>query len=176
MEGKNKREMWKALWKKYGAVIPVLAAGVLLLIWPSGETEREEAAAADTDSTAFESLLQTEERMERLLARVEGIGSVRLMLTLETSARQELAADTELSYKGTAAAPEDYSRQTETVIVSNGNNDIPVVTYSVSPAYRGAVVVCQGADRAEVRLAVTQAVSALTGLGSDRIVVIKCQS
>ena len=35
----------------------------------------------------------------------------------------------------------------------------------------GAVVVCAGAQRAEVRLAVTRAVAAYTGLGSDRIIV-----
>ena len=70
----------------------------------------------------------------------------------------------------------EYSRQTETVIVSEGQNDVPVVVYKVSPVYRGAVVVCQGAENAGVRLAVTQAVAALTGLRSDRIMVIKCQS
>ena len=174
MEENNKLDGWKALWKKYGAVVPVLAAGILLLAWPSGEGESKTDAAEY--GAAIESLTETEQRMERLLSKVEGIGSVRLMLTLESGERQELAEDTELSYSGDTAAPEDYARRSETVIVTADGGDAPVVTRTVSPVYRGAVVVCQGADRAEVRLAVTQAVSALTGLGSDRIVVIKCQS
>ena len=37
----------------------------------------------------------------------------------------------------------------------------------------GAVVVCQGADLPSVRLDVTNAVAAYTGLGSDKISVIK---
>lgn len=37
----------------------------------------------------------------------------------------------------------------------------------------GAVVVCQGADQPSVRLDVTNAVAAYTGLGSDQISVIK---
>ncbi len=37
----------------------------------------------------------------------------------------------------------------------------------------GAVVLCSGAEKAEVRLGVTNAVSAYTGLGSDKIRVIK---
>ena len=37
----------------------------------------------------------------------------------------------------------------------------------------GAVVVCQGADQPSVRLDVTNAVAAYTGLGSDKISVIK---
>ncbi|MCD8254562.1 MAG: hypothetical protein LUC36_03325 [Oscillospiraceae bacterium] len=37
----------------------------------------------------------------------------------------------------------------------------------------GAVVVCDGADSAAVRYAVTGAVGAYTGLGSDKITIIK---
>ena len=37
----------------------------------------------------------------------------------------------------------------------------------------GAVVVCTGADSAVVRLKVTNAVAAYTGLGSDHIIVMK---
>ena len=37
----------------------------------------------------------------------------------------------------------------------------------------GAVVVCQGADDAQIRLNVTNAVAAYTGLGSDKITVMK---
>ena len=40
----------------------------------------------------------------------------------------------------------------------------------------GAVVVCDGADAAAVRLYVTNAVMSYTGLGSDRISVIKMKS
>ena len=50
-----------------------------------------------------------------------------------------------------------------------------MVTRTVYPTYRGALVVCQGADRAEVRLAVTEAVTALTGLTADRVTVAKSQ-
>ena len=39
--------------------------------------------------------------------------------------------------------------------------------------YLGAVVVCQGAGSGGVRLAVTEAVAALTGLPADRITVVQ---
>ena len=41
------------------------------------------------------------------------------------------------------------------------------------PVYKGAVVVCEGADHASVKLNIVQAVSSLTGLGSDKITVLK---
>ena len=37
---------------------------------------------------------------------------------------------------------------------------------------QGCVVICEGADSAAVRLAVTSAVAAYTGLGSDKIIVL----
>ena len=42
--------------------------------------------------------------------------------------------------------------------------------------FTGAVILCQGANNAEVRLQVVEAVSAFTGLGSNRIMVLKMKS
>jgi len=43
-------------------------------------------------------------------------------------------------------------------------------------SYSGAVILCQGADNAAVRLQIVEAVSAFTGLGSNRIIVQKMKS
>ena len=173
MEWKDKKGTLTGLWDKYKGIILILAVGLLLLSWP---TKDQTAQITEEMSVGWETLEETEKRMERLLEQIEGVGHLSLMLTLESSERQELTADTELSYRGETAAPDEYSRKTETVIVSTDRGDAPVVAYRISPVYRGAVVVCQGAENAGVRLAVTQAVAALTGLGSDRIMVIQCQS
>ncbi len=171
MERKNKQEAVKELWGRYKGVLLILLAGVILLSWPE-----QENVTVSEQSSPMERPEETEARMEKILQKIEGVGQLKLMLTVESSVREELAVDTDLSYRGTAAMPDEYSCQTETVIVSEGQDDVPVVAYRVSPVYRGAVVVCQGAENAGVRLAVTQAVAALTGLRSDRIMVIKCQS
>ncbi|MFR4414339.1 MAG: hypothetical protein ACLT4C_03190 [Butyricicoccus sp.] len=46
----------------------------------------------------------------------------------------------------------------------------------VLPVFRGAVVLCDGADDASVRLSVTQAVSTVCGIGADKVTVLKMQS
>ena len=48
-----------------------------------------------------------------------------------------------------------------------------MVRQILSPEYLGAVVVCQGANDVQVRLAVVEAVSKVTGLGADKISVLK---
>ena len=163
---------FRTLWEKGKFALPVLGLGVLLLLWPSGAGETKSTTSPET--TAEETMAQQQKEMERILARIEGAGELHLMLTLESDGERTLAEDTEETLGGSQDAPESQSRR-ETVVLSVSGGEEVVVTRRESPVYRGALVVCQGADRAEVKLAVTQAVAALTGLGADRITVVKCQ-
>ena len=62
----------------------------------------------------------------------------------------------------------------DTVIVRDGNHqETGLVKQILPPVYKGAVVVCQGADSAVVRLHVVEAVKSVTGLASDCITVLK---
>ena len=54
----------------------------------------------------------------------------------------------------------------------SGSQEV-IVTQQVYPVYQGAVIVCQGAGNSAVRLAITEAVSALTGLSANRISIVK---
>lgn len=163
---------FRTLWEKGKFALPVLGLGVLLLLWPSGTGETKSTTSPET--TAEETMAQQQKEMERILVRIEGAGELHLMLTLESDGERTLAEDTEETLGGSQDAPESQSRR-ETVVLSVSGGEEVVVTRRESPVYRGALVVCQGADRAEVKLAVTQAVAALTGLGADRITVVKCQ-
>ena len=61
----------------------------------------------------------------------------------------------------------------ETVIVNSGSGQEAVLLTRRYPTFQGALVVCEGGDDAEIRLLMTRAVSALTGIGADRITVCK---
>jgi stage III sporulation protein AG len=43
----------------------------------------------------------------------------------------------------------------------------------IPPKYQGAIIVCQGAEKATVRLQVVEAVVNVTGLTADKITVLK---
>ena len=172
MRGTEVLGRFRTLWEKGKFALPVLGLGVLLLLWPSGAGETKSTTSQET--TAGETMTQQQKEMERILARIEGAWELHLMLTLESDGERTLAEDTEETLGGSQDAPESQSRR-ETVVLSVSGGEEVVVTRRESPVYRGALVVCQGADRAEVKLAVTQAVAALTGLGADRITVVKCQ-
>jgi len=156
-------------WERYKYAALAAALGILLLALPSGK------AAAERKTQEVLSQPALEEEMEEILAQIHGVGQVKVLLSVESDGERELARDTEVRYSGSSDAPEDYSRTSSTVLLEGDTGDESLVVRTVYPTYRGALVVCTGGDRAEVRLTVTQAVMALTGLTSDRVTVAKWQ-
>ena len=169
MTGKTEgvRKLWDRY--KYAALVVLIGAG--LLLWPSGKGGTE---AALRQQSSTEETQDIQVQMEDILGTISGVGQVKVMLTVDSDGERQLAQDTELTYSGSVESPEDYSRRSETVL-TDGEGDGTVVTRTLYPTYRGALVVCQGGDRADVRLAVTEAVASLTGLSADRITVAKWQ-
>lgn len=158
-------ERLRGMLEKYKFVLLVILAGIaLLLLPPSGGRETEQDLSGDTGETLFR-VEELEEKLEDALSRVEGAGEVEVVLTLKSSARQILAQDTRR---------DDGSLQQDTVVVSAGSGSQEAVALQqLSPQYQGALVVCSGGDDPAVRLRLADAVSDLTGLGTDRISVCK---
>lgn len=163
------REALERLWKKYRLVLLIVLAGLLLMLLPSGSDKQTEEVQQERETFSLE---ETERRMEEILSRIEGTGRLQLMLTLKSGSRLYLAEDTDESTNG-----DEVQSQRETVTLHRGSGyEDVVITRQVYPVYQGALVVCQGADKAAVRLAVTEAVASLTGLSSDKITVVKWNS
>ena len=58
-------------------------------------------------------------------------------------------------------------------VTDGQRNETGLVRQVNPPSYLGAVVVCQGGDDPRVQLDIVNAVSRITGLGADRISVLK---
>ncbi len=176
---KEKTEGVRKIWDRYKYAALVVLIGAGLLLWPGGDfglggSEKEEKR----ETLEIYEDLDTQDiqrEMAEILGAMSGVGQVKVMLTVDSDGERQLAQNTQLNYSGSTAAPEDYSRRSETVLVSGSGGNETVTVKTMYPTYRGALVVCEGGDRAEVRLAVTEAVSALTGLSTDRITVAKWQ-
>jgi len=173
-EGKRTKaggSVWERL-GRYKFVALIALVGMICLLWPTGGSEQtvpEEPALSVNDELA-----DMEREMEEILGRIQGVGEVKLMLTLDRGKESVLAEDSSLSYSGDTRAPDDYSRTSEPVILS-GEEDAVIVRQEVYPKFRGALVVCSGGGDSVVQLRVIEAVSALTGLGADKISVVKWQ-
>lgn len=162
MEVKNLVGKITTLVTKYRYAAIILLIGVLLMLIPGGTkpepTPTETAAPESTEQTA-------EEKLGNILSKIQGAGRVEVILSFASGAETLYHGNTETD--GTSV-------RSDTVIVSDSDkNQSALVTRVDPPVYLGAVVVCQGADSASVRLAIVDAVSKYTGLGADQISVLK---
>ena len=165
---------WEELWRrakevlgKYQYVLLLLLVGALLLALPIGGKISDSTAAAKAPEGEDISFAWTNlaERLEDALSQIEGAGKVRVILTVKEGPRQILAQEGKVG---------ENSHETTTVLASqSGGAREPVKIQELGPSYQGALVVAQGADDPRVRLDITQAVSALTGLGADKITICK---
>lgn len=157
-------QKWREALGKYQYVLLIIAVGAALLLLPAGgrDSPGEETPAREEESS-FD-LEAFEKKLEKALSQVEGAGETRVVLTLEGGSRQLLARNQEREGDG------GTSNTVVTVGSGSGKQEaVPIQT--VAPQFRGALVVCPGGGDAATRLKLVEAVSALTGLGSDRISV-----
>ena len=146
----------KASMGRYRLVWLVILAGLILLLLPTGEKEGEAREETEQTQSAFD-LAATEARLSQALSKIHGAGEVTVVLTVANGPRQILA--------------ENVDRDgSQGVVLSRGSGSQETVTVQeIYPRYQGALLVCAGGDDPTVRLQLTEAMSALTGLGADKI-------
>mgnify|MGYP003301311672 CR=1 FL=1 len=163
MEVKRITEKLQGIFSKYKYAFLILLAGILLMLLPGRNSKKQQSASSTPIQTV--TLSDEDREMEDILRTIDGVGKVQVMLSVASGERTKYVTDTDTS---------DSTSKSETVIVIDSNRNENGLVEQIDPKqYRGAVVVCQGADRAQVRLAVTQAVSKITGLSTDNICVLK---
>ena len=141
------------LMMKHKYAVLVLLIGIVLMLIPT--TDRTTADKAPTESKEEQNI---SEELTRILSKIEGVGKVEVMLTLAVGEQAVYETD------------EDG----DVVIITDADRTESGLIHEIhGPIYQGAIVVCQGADRASVRLAIVEAVSNVTGLAFDRISVLK---
>lgn len=152
--------------KKYKYMILAILAGILLLSFPEQQSNTEEKDTNVMDISCQQTL---EDNLSQILGMMEGAGRVEVMLTQEKG--EEFLYQTD-----DALTSGEYSQdqRKSTVLISGDNRaETGLLRQRNPPVYLGAIVLCQGADKASIRLAIVEAVTDATGLGSDRITVLK---
>lgn len=142
--------------KKYRYALIVLAVGLVLLMLPTGAKEEPV-----TETAVHQEQKSISQELEDILSKIQGAGEVAVMLT--PASGQETVYQTDRN-------GENY----DTVTVSDDSRSENGLICQINPpVYLGAIIVCQGGDDPSVRLAVVEAVAKVTGLGADRISVLK---
>lgn len=154
--------------KRFTGLLAALGVAGMLLIaaseWLPEKSAEQDAARTQTTQSAvgqdYAALL--EQRLCALLACQNGVGRVKVMVTLVSEEQTVYAKD---------KAYEDGTLREESHVLASGG---PALVETVeAPQILGVAVVCDGGDDAAVAGNVTQILSALTGVGASHISVTK---
>lgn len=171
MEWKGWLKRWRHMSKdKVTRLLLVIGlAGVLLIALSEILPTRTEEKSASVTLTASQVEKALEQRITALLRQVEGVGSCRVMVTLESGTRTVYAADT------TSAAGADgavsYSEHYLTVDTDGG--PVGLLLTRIQPTVKGVAVVCDGGGDAAVQQRVIQVVSTAFHISERRVCVVK---
>ena len=146
--------------KKYRTALLVVLAGIVLLCLP--QPAQQEAAPSPAMQVQQPDL---EQRLEEILSKIAGAGKVAVLLAQ--------AAGEQTVYQQNQETSGGQQRSTTVVLSGTSRQEEGLVQQVNPPRYQGAIVVCQGADRPQLRLELVEAVCRATGLGADRVRVLK---
>ena len=162
----------------------VLAAGLIGLVLLCATSFPKSASAEGAKNPAQESIRidltayeqQLERRLGEIIGAIAGAGEARVMLTLECGSEPIYAVqgktDSKHSYSDNGTE-ESLSANKEYVIIGSGAGEQGLVLKMMEPRVRGVAVICRGGDDLIVRQAIVEAVTAVLGVGSNKVSVAK---
>ena len=158
----------RELSKQYRFVLLILLLGIVLMLLPNFSEQAEKDTAINQSSTQTDDI-ELDESLAQILSKMDGAGKVQVLLTKAKGERIHYQTNDNRSQSDSLV-----ELRQETVIVNGTDrSESGLVWQTEPPVYLGAVILCQGADSAAVRLAIIQAVANATGLSTDKISVLK---
>lgn len=150
--------------------------GIVLIllseIIPDSENDDKSATAANDPVTedTYEYKKQTEAELCKILGEIKGVGSIKVMVTIEGTTEyvyaEELDTDTDKDGEKTS---EQYKN--EVVMVEQDGRKDALVKKIIKPQISGVVIVCQGGGDANLSERVLRAASVALNLPASRICV-----
>ncbi len=165
-----KAESITALFKKisgtkyFGIIAIGLAAGLILMIMPSGTKETVESTS-ETAPSSEEYCKTLENKAEALIKELKGVDDCEVFITLKSGYRYIYATDQHVREQG------DGKETDKTIVLAdNGNGESPLLIEETMPEVAGVAVVCRGAGY-ETQYRIIELVCALFDIESNRICV-----
>lgn len=149
----------KELFIKYRIAAIILLIGILMMTLSVPKKE-----SSNSDNT-IQTETTLEDKLSDILSQVAGAGEVKVLLTQSSGAQSYYQADTR--------SGENAQSESTVVITDKDRNQNGLIARIDPPVYSGAVILSEGADQPEVRLALTKAAATAAGLRFNQITVLK---
>lgn len=183
---------------RYGIIIAL--AGVLLLIIsnilsskdsPELSNDMNEAVETNgkkksqqevSDDVSFIEQIESnyESDLERMLNEISGISDVEVMINLDSTNIQVFEKNLvvgkqttdESDTNGGTRTIEDHTEETETVLVRQGDEEVPLLVHTKKPKVRGVFIIGEGVKDVEKKKWVIESVARVLDVPTHKVSVI----
>lgn len=187
-DGKSKKNLENAI---VFVIILVVTIIIINTIWGGNESKKEEKTTQDnsvqlvnSDVESVETSEDTEKSIKQILSKINGVGKVEVLITYSESnqvvamynEKNNESQTKEEDKSGGTRTIQENTTDKEIVYKEENGKKVPVTEKVVMPKMEGALIVAEGANNAEVKTNIIQAVEALTGLATHKIQVLEMKS
>lgn len=165
--------------KKFNIIFTIGIVGILLI----SLSEVDFSSKKTTESTnmgeiSIESYIETiENKTKKIIGQIDGAGKCEVMITAEISSEKDYATNDNIKQETENKDNENSLKndsEKEVVMIENSSGKKQALIQKIyEPKIRGVLVLCEGADNAEINEKITNAVRALLNVSSNKISVLK---
>lgn len=115
--------------------------------------------------------------LKNILKKIDGIGSVEVMISFESDETKVPAMDSnkqtsvteETDNQGGKRTTNQQTDNSQVVMENNNGQSAPLIVKTYKPKVVGVMVVAEGADDSKIKYEISQAVSILYGISLDKV-------
>ena len=138
---------------------------------------------SETNNNLVESTNNLEERLETILGKIQGVGSVNVFINYSESSQtvamynetSKTSTTEETDTSGGTRKVEQTDTDKEIVYQEEDGKKTPIVQKTLQPKIEGAIITAKGASNITVKTNIIQAVEAATGLATHKIQVFEME-
>lgn len=190
--GNNKKKIENLV---FFIVLLIITVVIINIIWNGNKTTNKEESNNDTSKQLATANNQTinqnetqgmsqtnlETRLEEILAQIEGVGEVKVLLNYSESSEvvamynetSKTSNTEETDTEGGTRKIQETDTQKDIIYQEENGEKTPITQKIIQPKIEGAIITAKGANQANVKTNIVQAVEAVTGLATHKIQVFE---
>lgn len=187
-EGNDKRKIENLV---FFVVLLIITIVIINLIWNGNKQVTKQENSISSKQLANSNTVSNEdssvttdnlaEQLEVILAKIQGVGDVKVFINYsETSEVVAMYNETtktsnteENDTSGGIRKIQETDAQKEIIYQEENGEKTPITQKVIQPKVEGAIITAKGANSAEIKANIIQAVEAVTGLATHKIQVFE---
>ena len=185
-EGNNKKKIENLV---FFVVILIITIVIINYVW-NGNNKSDKTITntagrqlANADTTQTEESNNLEERLENILGKIQGVGTVKVFINYSESSQtvamynenSKTSTTEETDTSGGTRKVEQTDSDKEIVYQEENGKKTPILQKTLQPKIEGAIITAKGASNVNVKTNIIQAVEAATGLATHKIQVFEME-